>query len=66
MRAAVLTAPYKIEFTELPQPAPKANEVKIRVERAGICGSELHAFKGTHPFRHPPAILGHEMSGEVV
>lgn len=66
MRAAVLTAHYKIEFTEIPEPEPKDDEVKIKVHSAGICGSEVHAFKGTHPFRHPPAILGHEMAGEIV
>lgn len=66
MKAAVLTAHYKIEFQEIPEPEPKPNEVKIKVHSAGICGSELHAFKGTHPFRQPPAILGHEMSGEIV
>ncbi len=61
-----MSAVQKIELTEIPEPTPKANEVKIKVYSAGICGSELHAFKGTHPFRHPPAILGHEMAGEVV
>ncbi len=66
MKAAVLTAPYKIEFTEIPEPQPQPNEVKIKVYSAGICGSEVHAYKGTHPFRHPPAILGHEMAGEIV
>ncbi len=66
MKAAVLTAHYKIDFQDIPEPEPKANEVKIKVHSAGICGSELHAFKGTHPFRQPPAILGHEMSGEIV
>ncbi|MHB1417626.1 MAG: zinc-dependent alcohol dehydrogenase, partial [Chloroflexota bacterium] len=66
MKAAVLTAHYHIEFADIPEPEPKANEVKIKVISAGICGSEVHAFKGTHPFRHPPAILGHELAGEVV
>ena len=66
MKAAVLTAHYKIEFAEIPEPEPKPDEVKIKVASAGVCGSEVHAFKGTHPFRHPPAILGHEMAGEIV
>jgi 2-desacetyl-2-hydroxyethyl bacteriochlorophyllide A dehydrogenase len=66
MKAAVLTAHYKIDFQDIPEPQPKPNEVKIKVVAAGICGSELHAYKGTHPFRQPPAILGHEMSGEIV
>ncbi|MHB1133624.1 MAG: zinc-dependent alcohol dehydrogenase [Chloroflexota bacterium] len=66
MKAAVLTAHYKIEMQDVPEPEPKANEVKIKVVSAGVCGSEVHAYKGTHPFRHPPAILGHEMAGDIV
>ncbi|MCL4535945.1 MAG: alcohol dehydrogenase catalytic domain-containing protein [Bacteroidetes bacterium] len=66
MKAAVLTAHRHIEFQEIPEPEPGPDEAKIRVVSAGICGSELHAFKGTHPFRHPPAILGHEMAGDIV
>ncbi len=66
MKAAVLTAAYHIEFQDVPEPEPGPGEVKIKVVSAGICGSELHAFKGTHPFRHPPSILGHEMAGDIV
>ena len=40
-------------------------EVLIRVRVVGICGSEVHAFRGTHPYRKAPVILGHEMAGEV-
>ncbi len=66
MKAAVLTAHYKMEFQDIPEPQPGPDEVKIKVVSAGICGSELHAFKGTHPFRHPPSILGHEVAGDIV
>jgi L-iditol 2-dehydrogenase len=41
-------------------------EVLIRVAAVGITGSEIHAFRGTLPFRKPPSILGHEVTGEVV
>jgi len=66
MKAAVFTAPFRIEMQEVPEPKPGPNEVKIKVKAAGICGSEVHAYNGTHPFRHPPAIMGHELSGEVM
>jgi L-iditol 2-dehydrogenase len=36
------------------------------VRTVGVCGSDLHLFRGTHAFRKPPAILGHEIAGEVV
>ncbi len=67
MRAAVLTAAGHIAIQEVAAPTLQADDqVLIRVRRVGICGSEVHAFHGTHPFRKPPAILGHEMSGDVV
>jgi len=65
MKAAVFTAPFRIELKQVPEPEPESHEVKIKVKAAGICGSEVHAYNGTHPFRHPPAIMGHEVSGEV-
>ena len=41
------------------------DQVLIQVKTVGVCGSEVHAFQGTHPFREAPAILGHEMAGVV-
>jgi 2-desacetyl-2-hydroxyethyl bacteriochlorophyllide A dehydrogenase len=66
MKAAVLQDYFKLGFEEIPEPEPAPNEVKIKVVATGICGSEIHAYKGTHPFRVPPSILGHEMAGDVV
>jgi len=66
MKAAVFTAPFRIEIREVPEPEVGPGEVKIKVKAAGICGSEVHAYNGTHPFRHPPAIMGHELAGVVV
>lgn len=65
MKAAVLTATREVKIQELPIPEVKSNEVLIRVQAAGICAAELHAFVGTHPVRKPPLQLGHEMAGEV-
>jgi L-iditol 2-dehydrogenase len=56
----------KAEIVEVPVPAPDAGEVLVRVRAAGICASDVAAFKGTHTFRRPPVITGHELAGEVV
>jgi L-iditol 2-dehydrogenase len=65
MRAAVLRADLRVEITQVELPnAP--GEVTIRIEATGICGSDLHAVHGEHPFRSPPVILGHEAAGTVV
>ena len=65
MRVAVVTEPYKVEILEMPVPEIKEHDVLIQTVVAGICGSDLHLFKGTHAFRKPPAPLGHEIAGVV-
>jgi len=55
-------------FKEEECPIPKVNEdqVLIKIEICGICGSDVHSYTGHHPFVHPPIVLGHEYSGIVV
>ncbi|MGV0745057.1 zinc-dependent alcohol dehydrogenase [Mycolicibacterium sp. XJ870] len=65
MKAAVLTAHRCVELRDIPQPQPRADEIVIAVEASGICGSDLHAWHGRHPFRQPPVVLGHEPAGTV-
>ena len=65
MKAAILSDVCKIDIKEIEKPKIKQNEVLIRVKSTGICGSDLHAYRGHHPFRKPPVILGHEVSGIV-
>ncbi|MBW4081217.1 zinc-binding dehydrogenase [Paenibacillus sp. S150] len=66
MKTAVITEKHKVEIREAPRPQLKAHEVLIQVEYAGICGSDIHLFHNEHPFRKPPMIPGHEVSGVVV
>ncbi|MEJ2556792.1 MAG: alcohol dehydrogenase catalytic domain-containing protein [Anaerolineae bacterium] len=42
------------------------DQVLIQVKSVGVCGSEIHAFHGTHPYRKAPVILGHEAAGAVL
>lgn len=66
MKAICLEAIEKLNITQTEKPTLTGpGQVIIEVKHVGICGSELHAFKGTHPYRKPPAILGHEMLGYV-
>ena len=57
---------YKTAIREIDKPVLKPNQVMLKNKYVGICGSDLHVFTGQHAFRHPPVILGHEMSGEIV
>ncbi len=66
MKQAVLVGPEKIEFSEIERPVIKPNEILMKVKYVGICGSDIHAYYGKHPFMSFPIRLGHEMSGEVV
>jgi L-iditol 2-dehydrogenase len=67
LRAAVIDKPYSVVVNQVDTPNIKqSHEVKIQVKVTGICGSEVHAYHGTHPFRVPPVISGHELAGIVV
>ncbi|MGB9860145.1 MAG: zinc-dependent alcohol dehydrogenase [Moorellaceae bacterium] len=65
MKAAIVTEPYKVRIQEIDDPVVGPQDVLIRVKATGICGSDLHLYKGAHAFRKLPAILGHEVAGEV-
>ncbi|MCQ6559836.1 zinc-binding alcohol dehydrogenase family protein [Paenibacillus mendelii] len=46
-------------------PAPNAGEAVVRIRRIGICGTDLHAYRGNQPFFSYPRVLGHELAGIV-
>lgn len=55
-----------VELRDVPEPKPDLNEVKIKVEAVGICGSDLHIFKGDIGIlTKVPSIIGHEFSGFI-
>jgi len=66
MKAVVLTEIEQIEIVEIDEPAAGAEDVTIEVRAGGICGSDMHAYRGKHPFRKPPVVMGHEVAGRVV
>ncbi len=65
MKAAVLKGPYDINVTDTERPEIGNDQVLIRVKRCGICGSDIHAYKGKHPDFIIPVIPGHEFSGVI-
>lgn len=66
MRAALLREPGQLAVTEVADPEPGPDEVLLRMRAVGLCGSDLHTYRGHHPFRRPPVVLGHEGAAEVV
>ena len=77
MRAAVLQDVEKLVVQQVPDPVRAPNEVLLRVKAVGVCGTDLHIYRGhgnynldaqgRHiPLTEQPQILGHEFSGEIV
>lgn len=66
MKALLLTAPSQLAVVDFPEPQPADDEVLLRIRACGICGSDIHGWDGSSGRRHPPLIMGHEASGEIV
>lgn len=63
MKALVYTGPNSIDYRDHHEPEPRNDEVIIKVQAVGICGSDMHAYHGHDNRRPPPLILGHEAAG---
>jgi 2-desacetyl-2-hydroxyethyl bacteriochlorophyllide A dehydrogenase len=64
MRAAIISAPGKVEVTTVDDPTPAAREVVVRVAACGLCGTDLHILQGEFA-PTLPVIPGHEFAGEI-
>ena len=70
MRALVKTAPGPgLELMDVPEPSMTINDVRIRVRKTGICGTDLHIADWdawAQKTIDPPLVVGHEFVGEVL
>ncbi len=67
MKTIVLEQPGRFRLTDTTAPErPGPGEALVRVRRVGVCGTDLHAFKGEQPFFTYPRIVGHELGIEIV
>ncbi len=77
MKAAVLEAPSRIAIRDIPVPTPAAHDLLVRVAAVGLCGTDIHIFRGEGnynmdasgrviPLEEQAQILGHEFCGQVV
>lgn len=68
MKALVLRAPNEFAVEDVDDPTPGPLEVLCRVERVGICGTDVHMVQGHYDMwpAYYPFIPGHEWSGQVV
>ncbi len=66
MKALIYDGPETLGFRDAPMPTPKPDEILIKIEAVGICGSDMHAYLGHDDRRPAPLILGHEAAGTIV
>ena len=66
MKSLICTTPGKLEYRSKERPAITRGNAILRIQRIGICGTDLHAFEGTQPYFNYPRILGHELSAELM
>jgi len=65
MKALVLLEYKQLDMVEMEKPEPAEDELLIRVQACGICGSDVHGFDGSTGRRIPPVVMGHEAAGVV-
>ncbi|KAI8613489.1 chaperonin 10-like protein [Chytriomyces sp. MP71] len=69
MKAVILDSPFHVSVREVPTPTVQSlqpGEALVKVSLAGLCGSDLHVYRGAEPVAPGKVILGHEMVGTVV
>ncbi len=64
MKAVEIIKPFQIAYVDIPRPKHSQGEVLIRVMASGICGTDIHIFRGSYMGNYP-IIPGHEFSGII-
>lgn len=65
MKAVVCEEINRLTIQDTDEPIRAEHEAIVSIKRIGICGTDLHAYKGNQPFFTYPRILGHELSGII-
>lgn len=65
MKAIQITAPSEMKVVEIEKPKIQADEVLVKIEYVGFCGSDLNTFLGRNPMVNLPVIPGHEIGAVI-
>ena len=65
MKAIKFEQPWNVACVEMDRPVPGPGQALIKVVTAGICGSDIGAFRGTNGLVSYPRVIGHELAGIV-
>ncbi len=63
MLTIVCETPGRLVAQDRPKPRRGPDEILVRLQRIGVCGTDLHIFSGTQPYLSYPRVMGHEVSG---
>ena len=66
MKALYMEKPWEIAVADIEQRPLKEGEALIKIKSAGICGSDIGAFRGTNNLVSYPRVIGHELAGEIL
>ena len=65
MKAIQISAERQMGVVDIPEMEMKSNEVQLRLEYVGFCGSDLSTFLGKNPMVHMPVVPGHEVGAVI-
>ncbi|MBB6056551.1 Zn-dependent oxidoreductase [Tolumonas osonensis] len=65
IKSVVIKEPGQLVIDEHEVAQPLAGEVRVKVQLAGICGSDVHIYRGHNPFAKYPRVIGHEFFGVI-
>jgi L-iditol 2-dehydrogenase len=65
MRILQFNGPWNMSLESIPEPKPSSDEVLVRSEAVGICGSDVHGYTGESGRRKPGMVMGHEVAGTI-
>jgi len=65
MKSIVITQPGVLEVQQREIPQPASDEVRVKIRYAGICGSDVHIYRGHNAFVRYPRVIGHEFYGVI-
>lgn len=65
MKAIKIQKPWEVSCVDMDKPVPLKGEALIKIVSAGICGSDIGAFRGTNGLVSYPRVIGHELAGII-
>ena len=65
MKSLVCVEPNQFELKEAEEPQAGAGQALVKIKSCGLCGSDIHAFRGKQLFFTYPRVFGHELGGEI-